>query len=521
MTARRRLSEEEAALIALMEDETGIDLVEFAYREPTSDDQCYRLRKYQWYWWACEDARQISACARDVGKSEAILARCAAFPLARPGFDLFLSAPSLDHLRPLMNKIEERLRSMRLVRELLDARQGKSGISRIPSFEARFVNRSNIITRLPKMDGKGVKGQHAVIVIIEEGQDFPEPGWTEIIPTLRDDVPGAKMLVYGVTTGLGNTFDYHADHPDSLFRLHRKIAPEKDAWGPEMRSRALKANKAASETAFDYQRNIFGSAAGVASENFVTGRLMACVRHAESAWAIKYNEEIYKHILIEAERLLAFSRRAVDELILPPEHLGDEYISYWGGMDIGLTVDPSELLIFGFTEKGSKPLYRLLTRITMRQIPSPHQLEVIKYILGFYGPRLKRFSMDKTGVGQPMFEHMTETEYADRVAGYHFSNKVLAGWEHRDREPGEKEKDLELHNNIKTLGLDILRRIVDAGQMELPMDQPLLRSWLGVDPDDDHALDAGRMLGASIDLYRVDAEVQARKPAPIGTMWGF
>lgn len=504
-----------------MEDETGIDLVEFSYKEPTAPHQCYRLRIYQWYWWACDDPRQISACARDVGKSEAILARCAAFPLARAGYDLFLSAPTLDHLRPIVNKLEERLRSMRLVRELLDARQGKSGISRMPSFEARFVNRSNIITRLPKQDGVGVKGQHAVVVIVEEGQDFPEPGWIEIFPTLRDDIPGAKFLVYGVTTGLGNTFDFHADHPDSLFRLHRKIAPEKPAWNQEMRDNAMKQYKTSSETGFDYARNVFGSAQGVASQHFVTARLMACVRHAESDWAVRYNESIYKYVQIEAERLVAFNRRAVDELVIPPEHLDSEYSSYWAGMDIGLTVDPSELLIVGYTEKGKIPLYRLLTRVTMRQIASTQQLEVIKYLLNFYGPRLKRFAMDKTGIGQPMFEHMSETKYQSQVVGYHFSNKVLAGWDERELQPGEKEKELELYNNIKILGLDILRQLVDSGRMELPMDQPLLRSWLGVDPDDDHALDAGRMLGAAIDLYRVDKEQEVRKPEPGGAIWGF
>lgn len=522
MVALARLTEEEACLIALMEDRSGVDLVEFAYYEPTSPDGCYRLLPYQWYWWVCEDRYQIASCARDVGKTERILARAAAWPLACPGFDLFITAPGQDHLNPVVTKVEERINKMRLTREMLDAHHGKTGIKKVPSFEAIFKNRSKIITRLPKATGVGVKGQHAKEVMVEEGQDFHTAAWTETFPTLREDLDDAMMLVFGVTNGLGNDFDHHANSPDSIFTLHRKIQPERPTWSDTARE-AAKSKYKTTETGFEYQRNIFGHSQGTQSDNFVVSRLMACVRIAESDWAIKYNNEVYQHLEIEAERLYATKSRAIEMIGMPAHHhLGDQYSAYWGGWDIGVTREDSEVLVVGQCERDGKTLYRLLTRITMRQIPSNEQVDAVRRLLELYGDRMKWFSLDRTGVGLPMYEALQAVSpwFQQRVRGWNFSEKVLAGWEDRDKEPREKDKDLELHNNVKIMGLEAMREIVDAGELELPMDQQLLRSWLGVDPDDDHALDAGRMLGMSIKKYTVDAIAAARKPDPPGAMWG-
>lgn len=855
MAAVKKLTDKEKALVAILQDDTGISLMEFAFKDPASRDRFTRLRPYQWKWMACTDKDQIAACARDVGKSWSIIGRACSFPLIHPGFDLFISAPAKDHLEPLVNKIEEKLLEIRLLRELLNARQGKSGIKRIPSFEVFFKNGARIVTRLPKITGTGVKGsidadsvvltkrglvfakdvvvgdfvwthknrwkpvvhnivyenddvysihgggnsdlrvsgnhrmfirytesgkkekkrlsnnisieipcqsddydtlnfatptqfpyeksddyltpdnywiigrwvadghltwsrkrkkktsgrigitvksskkdlvvsmfekcgyspwirqkrnstfdvivcdtafahwlednfgtladgktipswllfeskenisafldgylsgdgsyshdkkrwvcssasrrlavgirllgqrlgyggsvswhqpkvthidgvklknvpkrawrvtltehkktiynddnsfnwtkvrsitkldfpimvadigvaddhslivdglvshnQHALKVIVDEGQDYPEPGWTEIYPTLRSELPDAQFLVYGVTNGLGDTFDKMADDPDSHYTLHRKIAPEKPSWGEEERKRAI--NKYGSESSIGYSRNIFGSSFGVPSDNFVIARLNACVRIAESAWATRYNEEVYKKITIEADRLKLYNRKALEVVTLPREHLDKEYVSYWGGFDFGLTTDPSELLIFGLTKNDT---YRLLTRITMVEISSPDQVDVINWVLGFYAPRLKRFSMDRTGVGAGCYEEVFKSNNKT-VRGHHFSEKITAGWEDRERKPKEKEKDLELQVAIKEYGLQQVRDLVDKGRLELPMDKTLMASWIGTDTD--HALDAARMFGASIGLYQIEQIKTARKKKPSQAIFG-
>lgn len=512
MTAYRRLTEEEAHLVCLLQDDSGIDLMEFAYRAEASPDNCYRLRNYQWYWWWSPDKYKMSACARDVGKTENLIAEACAFPYAHPGYDFFLTAPTSDHLRPLVDKIEERVLSIRILRELLQSRNGKNGISRIPSFQALFTNGAKIITRLPKSDGQGVKGQHALKVRVDEGQDFPEPAWNELFPTLRSDLPGSSMSIFGVTAGLANRFDEFASDPDTMFTVFRKIGPERPTWGDEERIAAIKKYKG--ETSIDYGRNIFGLSLGVHSNWYVTARLMACVRVEETPWAIQYNRDVYQHIEIDSEALRGTGRTAAGEVHIPASHLEPDYASYWAGYDVGLTKDPSEILVFGQYDRPGLPSgFRLLTRVSMKRISAGEQIEVVKRLCTSYGNRLRRMAMDGTGLGLPVAQMLlTIPETRDVVRGYGFSEKITVGWEDRKLAPREKPEALEIKKKSPEHGLDVMRELIDEGRLELPMDVPLLTEWQGV--GEDHTLHAGWMFGVAVRQHEIDGkkELFAARP---------
>lgn len=512
MSAQKRLTAQEAHLATLIQDDTGIELAEFLYRSENSPDKCYRLRPYQYLWWWTKAPKKMNACARDVGKTEHMKFEAAAFPYAHPGYDYFLTAPGVDHLRPIVDKIEQVILSIRILRELLRSSAGKNGISRIPSFQAVFKNNSLIITRIPKQDGKGVKGQHALRVRVEEGQDYPELGWNELFPTLRKDEPGANMSVYGVTAGTANRFDEFATDPDTDWTVFRKIAPERPTWGDEARRAAVKEYKG--ETSIDYGRNIFGISTGVHSNWYVTARLMACVRVEESPWAITYNKNVYKHHDFDADALAG--RKAAEMLTIPGPHLSGEYTSFWGGYDVGLTRDPSEVLIFGqYSLKDGRTGYRLLMRVSMNKISAGDQIEVIKKLCVGYGPRLKRLAMDGTGLGLPIYQILsTINETRDKVRGYGFSEKITVGWEDRKLAPKEKLEDLEIKKKTPDHGLDMVREFIDTGALELPMDVPLLTEWQGV--AEDHTLHAGWMFGVAVKQHEIDAKKDAsRAKAPI------
>lgn len=511
MTAQRRLTEEEAHLAVLLQDDTGIELAEFLYKSESTPDKCYRLRSYQYYWWWFKAKKKMNACARDVGKTEHMTFEACAFPYAHPGYDYFLTAPNLDHLRPIVDKIEQRILSIRVLRELLINRNGKNGITRIPSFQAAFKNGANIITRIPKADGKGVKGQHALRVRVEEGQDYPELGWNELFPTLREDLPGASMSVYGVTAGTANRFDEFATDPDTMFTVFRKIAPERPTWGEEERKAAVKKYKG--ETSIDYGRNIFGISTGVHSNWYVTARLMAAVRVEESPWAVEYNRSVYKHLDIDADALSSRRVSAVDEIVLPPAHLSAQYVSYWAGYDVGLTRDPSEILVFGQYELLGKTGYRLLLRVSMNKISAGDQIDVVKRLCTSYGPRLRRLAMDGTGLGLPIYQILsTITETRDVVRGYGFSEKITVGWEDRKLAPKEKLEDLEVKKKTPDHGLDVMREFIDGGQLELPMDVPLLTEWQGI--GEDHTLHAGWLFGVAVRQHEIDAKKDSAKARP-------
>lgn len=91
--------------------------------------------------------------------------RCCAFPFNFPGQDMLITAPELNHLRPLTNAIEERLRGSWLLSQMRPG--GKSdGFVRAPHWECRFTNGTRLISRLPNKDGRGLKGSCAAGTVI-------------------------------------------------------------------------------------------------------------------------------------------------------------------------------------------------------------------------------------------------------------------------------------------------------------------------------------------------------------------
>lgn len=151
------LSEAERYLVALLLDPSGIDPAEFLWADPTSPDGCFRLWDYQYTWYRDESTHQIDQSARAVGKSLGIQMRASTFGFRSPGEELLLTAPEMIHLEPVTEKVEDRILSVRLTREMLKPSSNGNGITHRP-FEARFRNGAKILGRIPQKDGRGIKG---------------------------------------------------------------------------------------------------------------------------------------------------------------------------------------------------------------------------------------------------------------------------------------------------------------------------------------------------------------------------
>jgi intein/homing endonuclease len=171
VTALVSPDEEELYLLSILDGTDGIDLAEFCWVDEETNDGCFRAWDFQWAWYTCEDTLQIDQCGRALGKSNGIAMRAFAFPFCWPGQDMLLTAPELNHLRPIVDLVESKILETRLANELLPKTKGR-GISRQPHWQARFANGSKIISRLPNKDGKGIKGCVAgdVLVTTERGQ---------------------------------------------------------------------------------------------------------------------------------------------------------------------------------------------------------------------------------------------------------------------------------------------------------------------------------------------------------------
>ncbi len=518
------LEDDECYLAAILDDPSGIELAEFLYVDEEQPDRCFRVWDFQWSWFHNESTFQIDQAGRSLGKSTGIMMRAFAFPFCFPGAEMLITAPELNHLRPVTDKVENLFLSIRLGREMLPKVKG-GGINHQPQFQARFLNGARIISRLPNRDGKGVKGMHPLVLEADEMQDYPEPGWVELIETMKAGSEGAQWRCHGVSRGVRDTYYRMTmnENPDLPFKVHRFMAPHRPSWSDAER-RSKIAIYGGTEDNVDYRRNIFGEHGDAHNPIFVLARLMACVRIDESSWATTYNADIYAKYKINEELVRKTGMPIESFLDFPGSHLSDEYTSFWGGMDIGFTNDPSEILVFGVLPRtGKGDLHRLLSRVQLNRIDSRSQVAVIRHVFTYYGARLKRFGMDKTGNGLPLWQELRYEKFIERIAGYGFSEKKAVEFDDRPLERTEKPEDAVIMKNIVDYATDELRKIVDLGQVELPYDIELLTEWQGqavitvkdmgsaegvkrrYTGGSCHTLDAGRMFIAAKSLQAIEA----------------
>jgi hypothetical protein len=546
MSAIADLTEEECYLAAILDDASGVELAEFTWIDEESEDGCFRLWDFQWVWYRCDDTFQIDHCGRAVGKSIGIQMRAFAFPFHYPGAEMLITAPELNHLKPVTDRVEHLFRSTRLGQCMLPTTRG-NGINHQPQFQAHFKNNSRIISRLPNRDGRGVKGMHPLVIEMDEGQDYPNNGWTELIETMKAGSKGAQWRIHGVSRGVRDryyTFTQNED-PNMPFTVHRFMAMHRPSWGPTER-RSKIAMYGGTEDNVDYRRNIYGEHGDATNPVFVLARLMACVRIQESTWATTYNDQIYSQVKVNDE-LLRSSGAPIDAFIqLPATHLSEDYSSYWAGMDVGYTRDPSEIIVVGVTKHPTQKhadLLRILARVHLMRISADDQAEAVRFLFGFYGERLKCLALDKTGNGLPLWQMLdpeavgtnvaqrrTPAHISQRIRGYNFSSKVAVEFDDRELKGKETQLDAVIERNIVDFATDELRKLIDANHLELPFDQELLTEWQGQEiqyvRDEGsaaglksrrygggsfHTLDAAKMLVAGRSLQSIEAAMNMKR----------
>lgn len=485
MSVLEDLTEDEKYLIAIMEDESGVDQAEFLWTDETRDDGVFRCYDYQVAWYRAQDKFQIDQCARAVGKSVGIQLRAFAFGFNYPGEEMLITAPELIHLDPVTRYIEDRLLGCRLSREMLRSDAKTNGIRHRP-FEVKYKNGAKIVGRIPQKDGKGIKGMHPKKLEMDEAQDYPEQGWIELTETLKYGAEGSSWRAHGVTRGVRDYF-YKLTQPESGWAVHRITAMHRPDWTEN--ERRQKAEVYGGRHSPDYRRNILGQHGDAQNPLFVLTRLMACV---DSNQGSIYNTNEYHHLRITHERVV--ERGGEIELFLDFPLIHRSYERTWVGMDVGMTNHPSEILIFGEVARknAGKPLVKdgipevdvklkALARVHLERISAPDQRAVLKAIYDHYKPRA--IAMDKTGLGLPIYQEIingSDKGFARSMRGYNFSEKIIVGYEEM---PGDlRVKDIEsyaMYANVLEYSSDSLRLLVDRNQLILPWDVEMLREFQG------------------------------------------
>ena len=521
--------EEELYLLAILSDDSGLDIAEFMWIDEEQPHSRFRAWDFQVSWWTDDSPLQIDHCGRAVGKSQGIQMRAVAFPFNYPGQEMLITAPELNHLRPIVDAIEARILTSRLCSDMLPSQKGR-GISRQPQWQARFVNGSRIMSRLPNKSGAGVKGAHPLKLEMDEAQDYPLAGWIELIETLKRGSVGAQWRCHGVSRGVRDKY-YELTHNPS-WTVHRKMAMHRPNWTPEERDEKI-VTYGGSRQNPDYKRNIYGEHGDATNPVFVLARLMECVDQDPGS---EYNTDVFAEIRITFEEL--HGREPLLLLDMPANHRSGwtkapkGYSAYWAGMDVGATSDPSEILVAGERAGGGKEQLDLLARIHMQRIALTDQEAVMDYLIAFYGEKLKTFGIDKTGLGFDLWQRMEAKHGKDKVKGYAFSAKYAVALEDRALEERETVADLAIMRNIVEFSTDALREIVDAKSILLPFNRELLSEWQGqsytiqktagnpygkrnYSAGKFHTLDAGKMLIAGKKLQALDMilhETQIQEP---------
>jgi len=466
--------EEESYLIALIEDGSGIDLAEMMWQDPLAgnDEHIFRAWDFQHSWWRDTSTHIIDQCGRAVGKTMSIIIRGWHFPIAHPGAEMVVTAPELVHLNPLTSRMEDRLKDIRLTNELLPSRHGR-GFTHRP-FQVDFVNGAKILGRIPQKDGKGVKGLHPLRLEMDEAQDYPLPGWIELVETLRHGEDDAQWRAHGVARGVRDEF-YRHSLPDSGWSVWRMTGMHRPNWTDQERIDKIEAY--GTRDSADYRRNILGLHGDATNPLFVLHRLMECVDDNEQS---DYNNEYYSLRIIE--EMIRDSGISIYDMIDPPRsHL--QYKATWAGMDIGMTNHPTEILVFGEevkkAQKGQpgETALRLLSRFHLERISSADQRKAISKIMDFY--KCRRFTLDRTGLGLPIYQEVLaqEDSWTKRVMGYAFNQKIVVGWD--DHEDWEDPSKYQIEAVAQEYAYDSLRTYVDTKRLILPYDTEMLGEWQG------------------------------------------
>jgi hypothetical protein len=475
------LTEEERYLLAILQDQSGIDPAEFSWTDDTSKDFVFRCWDFQYPWYRTQAKFQIDQCARAIGKSVGIQMRAWAFPFTNAGEEMLVTAPEMIHLDPVTKHIEDRIMSSRLSREFLKRSGTSNGFSHRP-FEAKFRNGARIVGRIPQKDGKGVKGMHPLKLEMDEAQDYPEAGWVELGETLKYGDENATWRAHGVSRGVRDRY-YKQTQPESGWFSHRYTAMHRPDWTAE--EREAKAELYGSRDHPDYRRNILGQHGDAQSSLFVLTRLMQCVDQVQSSF---YNQNEYQHIRINDERVRDSGLPIEALLDLPPEHRG--YGNVWIGMDVGITNHPSEIIVLGEqVAKSSKssdvPNSKLkcIARIHLERIASPDQRAVMAALYDFYRPR--GFGMDRTGLGLPIWQEIQqsgEPGFIQAMRPYNFSEKIVVGYDSHESDTAYDEEDpngKKIMANVLEYSSDMLRLLVDQERLILPWDVDMLREFQG------------------------------------------
>lgn len=339
------------------------------------------------------------------------------------------------------------------------------------------------------------RNTHPVWLELDEGQDYPEAGWKEIIETVKEFDSDSQWRVHGVTRGVRDSFYKYTTEEHSDWNVHHLPAMYRPTFTDEERQKKIKLYGSVDSP--DFRRNVYGLHGDAMSPLFVLHRLMKC---RDDDVDSEYNATDYYSARID-EGAIRHNQDEIIPLIKPPATHFSKYMPptedgvkngpFWVGMDIGLTVDPTVIVIFAEEQRKGKPSQlRLISKLTLVRVGTPELLEAVLHLTGLYKPYA--FTFDSTGVGLPilqMAQHVARSggdfslearKFLRAIKGYNFSEKIVVEYDDTVEvdpyDPDGLDK-AAIKRVVKDYATDILRMLVDDRRLILPFDKDVLAEF--------------------------------------------
>lgn len=432
----QRLSEEEWALYEIIRHPVWCG--EFIRDLPLSpEDERWEYSLYQEEM-LCDFNEHVSfCCGRSVGKTVALIDRLTWFCLNNfwPDEAIVYTVPNKVHLEPVFLRLTRWFRRHILLKHFT----GRTGINS-QSFTIKLYNNTVIDCRIAGQSGTGanVVGLHVPVIILDEAGFYPWGTWVELLPCLNSWMEGHQLIVSGVPTGMREkNVLFFADQKDVKFTKHRISAHQNPRY-----------------TEGDEERNIkqFG---GTESEDYIH---MVLGQHGTPAYMLfdrsRMRIETYttfKGSLYgsKIKKDLGYLTRFYGSLPQLPKSANKVML----GIDLGYT-DPTVVLVLYQTK--STPAWRILARLTFRQVPYPTQETIIDRIDSTYHPGL--LGIDEGSSGKAVAQHLMEDpkyrhkNLKERIVPIQFRSMVVIGV----NEDGEEAKV-----RAKQFGMQLLQTKVN------------------------------------------------------------
>jgi hypothetical protein len=374
----------------------------------------------------CDFNSYVSTCsARAVGKTLTLSSEIvwllvySVFPEAYVVF----TVPNKVHLDPVFMELIRQFRSNSLLKWFISPQGGING----SEFSIKLLNLSMLICRIAGQSGTGanVIGLHTPIVILDEGGYYPWGTWQELQPTLNTWVPGYKLMVSGVPTGLReNNVLYHVDMENSSYTKHRISAFQNPRFSKDDEDRALEQ---------------YGGVDGDDYIHFVKGLHGKPVFSLfdRSTFSIA-DYPVYKMTLngIDMQTNLG---EYINKLAMLPGVV-DRSAKVLIGADLGYT-EPTAISIMYMDNYGR---FKFHARIRLDKVAYPIQERIIDYLDTKFNPSM--WGVDKGSAGIGVIQNLVSRDeyasknYEKRIIPIDFSSQIVLGMDEQGEEIKAKTK---------------------------------------------------------------------------------